>query len=86
MRRNLRAFTSEYEYANVTYNGGLLLFDGLRQSVGDRAFWKALRRYYAENAYGIARQEDLVGAFERAGVKVQGYVESWVNGKIQFEK
>lgn len=86
MHRNLRAFSSEYEYVNVTYHGGVLLFDGLRQSVGDKAFLKAIRRYYRENAHGVARQEDLVGAFERAGVKVRGYVESWVNGKIQFEK
>ena len=86
MRRNLRAFSSEYEYVNVTYNGGFLLFDGLRQSVGDRLFFKALRRYYGENAYGVAGQDDLIGAFERAGVKVRGYVESYTNGKIWFEK
>ena len=86
MNRNLRAFSSEYEYVNVTYNAGLLLFDGLRQSVGDKKFFAALLRYRKENEYGIAREEDLVGAFERSGVKVRSYVESWTQGKIRLEK
>lgn len=81
MQRGLGEYTSELEYNNVTYNKGLVLFDMLRNAVGDEAFNATLKKYYNENLYKIAAPESLIALF--AGNKdVEGMFDAFLNGKI----
>jgi aminopeptidase N len=57
------------------------MFDTLRKSVGDKKFFAGLKRYYKDNRFKIATPEDLIGAFERAGMDVSGFFDSFLNGK-----
>lgn len=82
MNRNLSEYESEYEYSNIAYNKGLILFDTLRQSIGDEKFIAGLRSYYENNLYKIAAYEDLVGCFISGGNDVEGFFNSFVEGKI----
>lgn len=82
MNRSLKDYESEYEYSNIAYNKGLILFNMLRSSIGDNKFIAGLKKYYSGNIYKIASYEDLCGCFISAGVDLEGYFNSFVEGKI----
>ena len=67
-----------YEYVVIAYDKGMLLFDALRDAVGDRAFFSSLRRYYAQNKGKIATPSSLAAAFKNAGAS--GVIASFVDG------
>lgn len=81
MTRHLKDFVNEYEYRCISYDKSVVMFDTLRKSVGDEKFLDGLRRYYKENAYKIATPDGLIGAFERCGLDVRGFFESFLQGK-----
>ena len=81
MRRDLGEYISEYEYKCLSYNKALVMFDTLRKSVGDKKFFSSLRRYYKDCAYQMASEGDLIGSFERSGLDVGGFFESFLEGK-----
>lgn len=82
MSRRLDQFAGEYEYINVTYNKGLLLFEALRVSLGDDNFNNGLRRYFEEYCGKIADADDLCGSFISSGTDVEGFFASFIEGKI----
>jgi aminopeptidase N len=53
-------------YSPVVYVKGSLIFDDLRERLGDEAFFEALQAYYAQNVYVLAPPQTLLAAFERA--------------------
>lgn len=81
MNRCLKDFASEYEYTNVAYNKGLLLFETLRTSMGDDKFASALKTYFGNNCFKLASYEDLVAAFA-AYHDVEGLIAGYVEGKV----
>ena len=78
MSRHLRDF-GEYEYAVLSYDKGMLLFDTLRDALGERRFLSALKKYCRENAGGIAAPEELKSAFGNAGGQI---IEQYESGKV----
>lgn len=82
MNRNLKDYMSDYEYSNVSYNKGTILFDNLRISLGDDRFKNGLKSYYSKYIYKIAKPEDMAGCFEKMGVDVGGFFASYINGKV----
>ena len=78
MSRKLGEY-KEYEYVNIAYNKGMLLFDALHDAVGDSKFFAGLRRYYSSNAGEIACTEDLIAAFGNAGA--EGVIRSFIEGE-----
>lgn len=82
MSRNLKDFISEYEYANICYNKGLIMFDTLRVSLGDEKFFEGIKRYYETCIYKIAEPEDLYACFIKSGTDLEGFFDAFVNGKI----
>lgn len=80
MNRNLKSFISEYEYANIAYNKGILLFDAVYESVGRDRFFSALRTYYGEYLYKTAEPQGLIDCFKRVGADVQGLFDSFIDG------
>lgn len=81
MTRHLKDFISDYEYKCLAYDKPVVMLDTLRKSVGDKKFFTALRRYYKENAYKVASAGDFIGAFEKTGLDVSGFFDSFLNGK-----
>ena len=82
MSRKLCEYSGEFEYNNVTYNKGLIMFDTLRNSVGDEKFLSGLKTYFKNNAGKIASAEDLYGCFIKSGTDLEGFFQSFVEGKI----
>lgn len=82
MLRNLKQFTSEYEYVNMAYIKPCIMYDNLRTTIGDELFFKALKKYYQTYKFKNATPYDLVGAFEKVGADTNGYFQSFFDGKV----
>lgn len=82
MTRHLKEYLSDYEYKCLSYDKAVIMFDTLRKSVGDDKFFEALRRYYKLCAYKQATVGDLIGSFEKSGLDVNGFFDSFLNGKV----
>ena len=74
-------FVSEYEYTNLVYNQSIVLFDSLRESIGDKRFLAGLANYYAAYRGKIAKEDDLISSFSQTGVDVKGLFASFLQGK-----
>lgn len=81
MTRHLKDYVSEHEYRCISLLKSTVMFDTLRKSVGDKTFFTALRRYYADNRFKIAYPAHLLSAFEAAGTDTSGFFDSFLTGK-----
>ena len=81
MSRPLSEFSSEYEYCRLAVDKGVILWDTLRKSIGDKKFFQGLKNYYKAEKYRIATPNDLITAFEKTGVSVEGFFDSFLSGK-----
>ena len=82
MTRHLKDFVSDYEYVNIAYNKGLILFDTLRESIGDERFVAGLKSYFESCRGKTATPAELIACFENTGVDVDGLFESFIEGKV----
>lgn len=81
MTRHLKEYLGDYEYRCIAYDKALVMFDTLRKSVGDKKFLSALRKYYSANMFSIAQPEHLIACFEKVGLDVSGFFDSFLSGK-----
>jgi aminopeptidase N len=82
MLRSLKEYSTEYEYVNIAYVKGCIMFDYLRQTIGDQKFFNGLKRYYKDYSFKIAKPDDLVGVYEKTGANANGFFESFYQGKV----
>jgi hypothetical protein len=61
--RSSREYRNSFQYAAIVATKGALMFEALRQLLGDDRFFSALRDYYRANALEVADMDDLRGAF-----------------------
>ena len=80
MSRPLTDFSGEYEYGNIAYHKGMILFDRLCASIGEKRFFAGLRDYYRRYTFRMAKPEDMIACFERAGADAEGFFASFVDG------
>lgn len=81
MTRSLGAFASDYEYVNIAYNKGLLMFEAVRTAMGDKKFFSACQSYFEANRFKIASPEELISHFA-AKHDVEGLFASYIDGKV----
>lgn len=83
MDRPLDKYNSEMEYVYMTYVKGALMFDAIRDVMGKNNFIKALKFYYSQNIYKIAKPEDLIYAFNKKSNKdMESFINSWIKGNV----
>ncbi len=81
--RALSEFQSEFEYVNLTYNKGVLLFDAVRETVGEEKLCKGLKTYFKENSGKIATPKELISALERATrTPLAKLFSAYISGKV----
>jgi aminopeptidase N len=79
-------YRNSFQYAAIVATKGALMFEALRQLLGDDKFFAALRDYYSANFLEIADMDDLRGAFV-AGAPVEQRravtrtFDRWLEGK-----
>lgn len=81
MIRSLKDFSSEYEYVNIAYVKPCVMYDCLRQTLGEEKFFKGLKEYYKAYKFKNADPYSIVGTYEKLGADVDGFFESFYNGK-----
>jgi hypothetical protein len=65
----------------IGYGKSALVFHMLRQLLGDERFFAAIRRFVAENLYGVASWADLRRACEQAAaIDLGWFFAQWVGG------
>ena len=83
MDRNLQEFDTEPEYVNCTYTKGVLMFDSLRSTLGDRKFFKCLKNYFQQFSFQNVGRQDVISCFSRNGGRnLQGFFNAWLDGKV----
>ncbi len=81
MTRHLKEYLSEYEYRCLSFDKAVVMLDTLRKSVGEEKLFAALQKYYANYSFKMASVGGLVGSFEKAGLDVSGFFDSFLSGK-----
>ncbi len=81
MTKHLKDFISGYEYTCIAYDKPVVMFDTLRKSVGDKKFFAGLKKYYSACKFKTATPQDMIAGFEKAGLDVSGFFESFLDGK-----
>ncbi len=87
MNRPLNQYNTETEYVYMTYIKGCLLFDNLRDVVGDKKFTKILQEYFDTYKFQNVKPEDFMGICEKVSHSdLSGFFDSWINGKVLIKK
>lgn len=87
MTRNLGEYDTEPEYVYMAYVKGALLFDSLKENVGEEKFLVAMKKYFKDYKYKNAQPADLIGTFEKTlGCEMRGFFDSWLNGKVVIKR
>ncbi len=83
MTRNVNEFSGEMEYTYISYVKGVLFFENLEKTVGQKNFLKALKHYFKENKFSNATPDDLISSFEIVTKRgLEGFFDSWIEGKV----
>lgn len=83
MDRSLSQFATEPEYTQNTYTKGVLMFDAVMQSVGEKKLLKGFKKYYKDFSFLIATPENLIDCMNRgSGYNLESFIRSWLDGKV----
>ena len=66
MNLAVNQYQNDYEYSYMVYVKGVIMFDSLKNMVGEKSLVAGLKKYYQDNKFGIATAEDFFKAFETA--------------------
>lgn len=66
MNLAVNQYQNDYEYSYMVYVKGVIMFDSLKNMVGEKSLVAGLKKYYQDNKFGIATSEDFFKAFETA--------------------
>lgn len=80
MTRPLTSFSGAYEYRNIAYDKGVIMFDRVRSVTGDKRFFAALQTYFNRYSGKTASPEELIACFKSAGSNVEGLYRSFLEG------
>jgi aminopeptidase N len=62
------------------YYSGALMLDQIRNTIGDDAFFDALKAWPAEHEFGNANREDYISWLsDRTGTDLRPLIEKWLN-------
>lgn len=86
MLRSLDEYITEPEYIYMAYVKGVLMFDNLKEIVGEDNFIKSLKYYFKQNVGKNAKPSDLIYAFnKKCAGDFETYFNSWFNGNVVIE-
>lgn len=86
MDRAICDFATEPEYVQCTYTKGVIMFNTLREMVGDKKFKSALKNYYHDFMFKNASPADLIAQFvSSCGKSTEGFFNSWLEGKVVIQ-
>ena len=83
MELSLDRYKSEYEYVYMVYVKGLLFFDSLRETMGDKDFFRFLQAVVEEYKFkNINKTQFLELLNKTSGIEMNEFVNNWLSGKV----
>lgn len=81
MNLAVNEYQNDYEYSYMVYVKGVIMFDSLRDMVGQKKLFAGLKKYYAENKFKIATKSTFYSAFKSACHQdLETFFEGFLNG------
>jgi hypothetical protein len=77
----LTAFSGRSDPASraIGYGKSAMVFNMVRQRLGDEAFYQALRNFFRDHLFKYASWDDLITSFERAGGdEIRAFLSRWI--------
>lgn len=85
MNRAINEYATEPEYVNNIYTRGIIMFDSLRDVLGEKKFYACLKNYYKSYSFKIATSDDMIDAFcSKSRIPLTSFFDSWLGGKVEF--
>ena len=77
----INMYQNDYEYSYMVYVKGVIMFDELKNAVGEKKLISGLKKYYSNNKFKIATTSDFYKAFNSACHKdLEHFFEGYLNG------
>lgn len=83
-KMNLRVneYQNDYEYSYMVYVKGVIMFDELKNAVGEAKLINGLKKYYKDNKFKIASKQQFLNAFRFACHKdLDKFFEGFLTGE-----
>lgn len=85
MNRAIDEYATEPEYVNNIYTRGIIMFDALRDVLGEKKLYSCLKQYFEDYSYKNASSNDFINSFcSSAHMNLEGFFDSWLGGKVEF--
>ena len=81
MSRPLTSYTGLYEYRNIAYDKGVILFDRIRDVAGEKKLIRGLKNYASQFKGKLASPADLIACLSDAGIRAEELIRSFTEGK-----
>lgn len=83
MKKALNEFYGEFEYFQRIYTQGIVLYDSLRQTIGDKKTYKCMQDYFEKFKFKNVKGEDLISSFSKSsGRNLESFFDSFLSGKV----
>ena len=80
MTKPLSEYLNGYEYQVVNVDKAVVMFDFLKEGIGEKRFLSGLKGYFKEGKFSLASKGLLIGCFERTGADVAGFFDGFLSG------
>jgi aminopeptidase N len=81
MNLAVNEYQNDYEYSYMVYVKGVIMFDSLKNMVGEKRVVAGLKKYYQDNKFKIATTESFFKAFDEACHQdLRTYFDGFLNG------
>ncbi len=81
MNLSVNEYQNDYEYSYMVYIKGVIMFDSLKNMVGEDKVVAGLKKYYGDNKFKIATKQNFYDAFKSACHKdLEGFFEGFLDG------
>ena len=87
MNLPVNEYQNDYEYSYMVYIKGVIMFDELSKTVGDKKVIDGLKKYYKDNKFKIATKDDFYKAFSSACHKdLKNFFDGYLYGTTIISK
>lgn len=81
MNLAVNEYQNDYEYSYMVYVKGVIMFNELKNVVGEKKMISGFQKYYAKNKFKNASKQDFFDAFSEGCHKdLNGFFEGFLNG------
>ena len=87
--KNIERKTTDFEnwllYDALVYDVSALMFDDLRNKIGDESFFEGVKEYYETYKFKNVTKDDFINVLNKSCEKnIEGIIEPWLKGKIYW--